>query len=94
MKLSITLVAMSLLAGALGRNCKNGVRYCGRTLLSIGDYEDQIRHKCDGGGSHCFNEGAEDTLFYCNDIFGNVEYTQYCSNGCTDGGAGNNDYCA
>ncbi|KAF7365797.1 hypothetical protein MVEN_00453700 [Mycena venus] len=86
-----TAITLAVTAtSATARNCKYGYNYCGRTLRSIGNYDDFIEVAMNNVGQTGY---ADDVLFTCSTILGNIQYVQSCGT-CVDGNQGNNDYCA
>ncbi|KAF2994659.1 hypothetical protein E8E13_000634 [Curvularia kusanoi] len=90
MKLSAaTLVLTALAGGALARNCKNNVYYCGSTLRNIGAYDAQIKDAMGSRGGD-----SQDALFYCvGGRDGDITYVTQCD-ACVDSGSSRSDYCA
>ncbi|KAK3382542.1 hypothetical protein B0T24DRAFT_17556 [Lasiosphaeria ovina] len=88
-------LAFSGLADA--RDCTKGLRYCGYNLLKIGNYKDTIRHELQRTGHWSWEAKKERILtdnsrFVCGDA-GAINYVDFCSGGCVDGGSDKNDFC-
>ncbi|KAF7364941.1 Maltose permease [Mycena venus] len=88
----LVLVAASALSAMAG-SCTSGLSYCGRSLLHIGNYINQIERAI--ADAHTDPEHFMDTLFHCmfsND--GEIKVQKDCGPGkCHDSGAGKSDYC-
>ncbi|ETS86354.1 hypothetical protein PFICI_00182 [Pestalotiopsis fici W106-1] len=87
--------AVLLLAGSVAaRNCKEGLDYCGRTLLDIGKYQPQIDQSL-ADAHQAEVDGGKHDLFHClGGSNGVIAFKKHCGNGCTDGGSNKNDYCS
>ncbi|KAF2688201.1 hypothetical protein K458DRAFT_332874 [Lentithecium fluviatile CBS 122367] len=90
---AIALVATSELVSA--RNCKTGLNYCGRLLLSIGNYEQQVHQALVDSGQPTDKKHIDDALFHCDGgKNGDIHFLMFCGeNRCVDGGTDRNDYC-
>ncbi|KAH6884474.1 hypothetical protein B0T10DRAFT_564508 [Thelonectria olida] len=90
-------MAMALIGPfATADNCKKGLEYCGSTLMTKGNYRDQINDALEGNSlSSTNNTVVMNTLFTClGGDNGDIEVIEFCQQGCTDGGSGKNDYCS
>jgi hypothetical protein len=73
---------------------------CDISLLSLiessGNYYNQIDAALLAAGQSTDNNHINNSLFYCindNNTNGNINFVEFCSKGCQDGGAGNSDHC-
>ncbi|KIM41489.1 hypothetical protein M413DRAFT_27828 [Hebeloma cylindrosporum] len=80
---------------ALARNCTPGLRYCGSTLLDIGNYQGQIDQALADAGVQEVDNGKS-ALFFCQGgDNGVIQFIRECTVGqCVDAGTGNDDHCA
>ncbi|KAJ7791219.1 hypothetical protein B0H14DRAFT_2395839 [Mycena olivaceomarginata] len=86
-----TIIVLASAAYATARNCSRGLSYCGRSLLHIGNYANQIEAAIEK--AHTDHAHLLDTLFYCFED-GNIQVIKDCGSGrCADGGAKNSDIC-
>ncbi|KAF2628418.1 hypothetical protein BU25DRAFT_339449 [Macroventuria anomochaeta] len=80
---------------ASARNCKTGLNYCGRALLSIGNYKAQVNQALKDEGQPTDQKHIDDALFYCKGgDNGDIEFQSFCGEGrCISGGDNTRDYC-
>ncbi|TQW01238.1 hypothetical protein V2A60_002242 [Cordyceps javanica] len=95
--MKFTTIAAAIVAVApvaFADNCKGGLNYCGQTLLNVGNYHDQIIQALREANEPTSDDWVRRSLFYCTGFQGgDIKFAQACGAHCTDGGAGNNDYC-
>ncbi|KAJ7261113.1 hypothetical protein C8J57DRAFT_1719866 [Mycena rebaudengoi] len=94
MKFTAILVALGSASFVVAKNCTPGLQYCGRTLLCIGNYIEQMDaavKKAKIDPNHVL-----DTLYYrVGGTNGDIRVIKDCGAGaCIDGGEGNSDRCA
>ncbi|PMD60383.1 uncharacterized protein K444DRAFT_560923 [Hyaloscypha bicolor E] len=93
MKFTRTTMIIALATAAVARNCTPGLKYCGRTLLDIGNYADQIAQALADSNKGDSNGGRDD-LFNCiGGSSGVIKFESICSNGCATEPAGVSDKC-
>ncbi|KAI8816118.1 uncharacterized protein EV422DRAFT_334151 [Fimicolochytrium jonesii] len=92
MKLVSAILAVILVTAASqaeGRNCRQGMTYCGSTLRAIAtgqNYDAQMAATGHTSGND---------LFYCKGgDNGDIIWIQTCPTHCNDGGSEYNDWCA
>ncbi|ORY12637.1 hypothetical protein BCR34DRAFT_600522 [Clohesyomyces aquaticus] len=96
--MKFTLVAILAAASfAVAENCQPGLSYCGYNLLRRGNYRQDMEAELE---KRTRNMGyteryVQQSVFYCKDSAGGIEYSMYCgdNNNCKDGGANKNDAC-
>ncbi|KAF1966546.1 hypothetical protein BU23DRAFT_486245 [Bimuria novae-zelandiae CBS 107.79] len=76
-------------------NCRYGFSYCGKTLLNVGNYENDIKKALSARGQPTDAAHILYSLFNCDGFLdGSIQFIQYCgTGGCIDAGAGNDDKC-
>jgi hypothetical protein len=90
---SIIFIIMLLISSMLvinASNCREGLNYCGSTLMAIGAYDPQIQ----AAAKDPSTTDHSSKLFKCiggND--GDIELIESCTNECVDKGAGTSDSC-
>ncbi|KAG5977688.1 hypothetical protein E4U55_006609 [Claviceps digitariae] len=89
---SIFMAALAAIAPvAEAGDCTQGLNYCGKTLLTYGDYEQRIVNAM-GPNPPVGFQIKERSLFHCLSG-GAIQYLRTCGWFCVDGGAGQNDGC-
>ncbi|KAJ7791208.1 hypothetical protein B0H14DRAFT_2395796 [Mycena olivaceomarginata] len=88
-----TIIVLASATYTMAGNCSRGLSYCGRSLLHIGNYANQIEaaiQKAHTNPSHML-----DTLFYClGGDNGDIQVVQDCGAGrCADSGPKKSDIC-
>ncbi|KAK3291107.1 uncharacterized protein B0H64DRAFT_450543 [Chaetomium fimeti] len=84
-------LAATVLPLAEAKACKEGLKYCGSTLLRRGDYLDEIRNELERVGIPPREGFVWNSLFDCGGN-GWIGWQAYCGT-CIDGGDGKDDYC-
>ncbi|KAJ7791215.1 hypothetical protein B0H14DRAFT_3500760 [Mycena olivaceomarginata] len=89
----LVLIAASA-ASVMAGGCKVSLDYCGRSLLHIGNYINQIEAAIKRAKTN--PDHMMDTLFHCyGGDDGEISVVKDCGQGrCHDSGAGKSDYCA
>ncbi|KAH6847831.1 hypothetical protein B0I37DRAFT_375952 [Chaetomium sp. MPI-CAGE-AT-0009] len=86
----LALVA-AVLPLAEAKACKEGLKYCGSTLLRRGNYMREIDNELKRVGLPTQDPYERNSLFHCGSD-GWIRWQVYCGN-CIDGGDGKDDYC-
>ncbi|WAO86194.1 Hypothetical protein NCS54_00345700 [Fusarium falciforme] len=94
----IFLLTAALASLGEARNCKEGISYCGSTLLNIGKPTQPLPHSPGSMLTAAKQPNdftrAQNSLFYCEGgKHGNIRYTKLCTGGCKDHGNGKSDTC-
>ncbi|KAK2599061.1 hypothetical protein QQS21_005467 [Conoideocrella luteorostrata] len=93
-------LALFALAGVsqtvFAANCKEGLQYCGTSLLQRGNYVNDISEALFGSDFESDNEAPsyEKLLFSCPGPNGEISLTAFCVHGCENKGQNRNDTCA
>ncbi|KAN0087361.1 hypothetical protein V8E54_001049 [Elaphomyces granulatus] len=93
MKLSSVFVVLAISSGAFADNCRQGLTYCGSSLLKKGNYDLDIRLSLQAAGKPTDGHHINDSLFVC--LTGDdLSWTATCRpQDCLDNGAGRDDSC-
>ncbi|KAJ7367283.1 hypothetical protein DFH08DRAFT_1072575 [Mycena albidolilacea] len=93
MRPTILVLLAASAASVMAGNCHQSSKYCGRSLLHIGNYINQIEKAIHNAGTN--PDHMMDTLFYCfGGDDGAIDVLKDCGPGrCHDAGAGKDDYC-
>ncbi|KAF2013494.1 hypothetical protein BU24DRAFT_464270 [Aaosphaeria arxii CBS 175.79] len=93
MKTFIIAPILAMLAtSVIADNCKQGLKYCGSSLLKKGDYREQIDQALAVAG-HASWDGTN-VLFDClGGPSGAIKFIKGCEGGCKDNGKNKNDAC-
>ncbi|PHH88963.1 hypothetical protein CDD83_6815 [Cordyceps sp. RAO-2017] len=89
-----TIVSLAVAAAiplAAGRTCLDGLRYCGHTLLEIGDYQAEMNAQIEESRACSEKNVTDQFLWYCK--MGEVLLLGDCAGGCSNQGWGNSDFC-
>ncbi|KAH6673854.1 hypothetical protein B0J14DRAFT_667452 [Halenospora varia] len=86
-----TALLTMLVTSVVANNCKQGINYCGSTLLRVGNYQWDINRIC---MDHQIAPAAGNNVLFSCGANGGIDLVQNCIKGCIDGGRGNNDYCS
>ncbi|EMR62649.1 hypothetical protein MGN70_010943 [Eutypa lata] len=73
-------------------SCNRGGVYCGISLLNKGNYRDHIIQVLLANGQPTDEAHIQNSLFDCVSD-GNINYVQYCGNGCGGTGSTDPDFC-
>ncbi|KFY25952.1 hypothetical protein V491_01539 [Pseudogymnoascus sp. VKM F-3775] len=93
MQFSLIATVLAVFAtGAIADNCTPGLEYCGKTLLSVGKYQEQIDQAVYDAKQQLLDNGKGD-LFYCiGGDNGVIQWKAHCTE-CIDAGHGKSDFC-
>ncbi|KFY16906.1 hypothetical protein V492_01030 [Pseudogymnoascus sp. VKM F-4246] len=93
MQFPLFAAAVAIFAtGAVARNCKEDIYYCGYNLLSVGNYANQIQDAMAAVGRG--GQDSSDVVFLClGGSNGDIKFDEQCSGDCVDAGTDKSDHC-
>ncbi|KAL6699580.1 hypothetical protein J3F84DRAFT_344918 [Trichoderma pleuroticola] len=94
MKVTTVLYILAVASSAAAEACHPGLTYCGESLLTKGNYHEQINEALEREGIPTDSHHVLDSLFFCTDDEDYVVFKATCKpDRCQDAGLGNSDYC-
>ncbi|KFY83458.1 hypothetical protein V498_08060 [Pseudogymnoascus sp. VKM F-4517 (FW-2822)] len=93
MQFALLATAVAIFAtGAVASNCKTGLYYCGSTLYSRGNYQEQIAEAL-AKVQQSPRDGNDDIFLCTGGGNGAIRWVERCGSDCVDAGTDRSDHC-